>query len=231
MKRGLLIATAGHVLVIAALMLASANFDRPAPPPDQAAEVEVIEGAGAPGGPVAQDGRDTPSPPAVPGPPAPAVAAPDQVNMPPRPAVPPPPDVPPDGDIAATPPNAVAPSMPAAPAAPPSVRLGANDANPQARILERDPHLRPAQAAGGNPPPPYPLEAARRGEQGTVTLRIHVGASGLATLVEVVKSSGSPRLDRAARDTIASRWRFKPAMRDGQAVADVFDMNVNFEMD
>ena len=69
-----------------------------------------------------------------------------------------------------------------------------------------------------NPSPPYPAIAKRAGEQGKVVLRVQVDASGRAEAVEIETSSGSPRLDHAARETVR-RWRFVPARRGDQAVA------------
>jgi len=63
---------------------------------------------------------------------------------------------------------------------------------------------------------PYPREAYVRHEQGTVTLRVVVGADGLVQSIEIATSSGSPRLDNAARDAVR-KWVFKPALRNGIA--------------
>jgi len=62
----------------------------------------------------------------------------------------------------------------------------------------------------------YPRESRINHEQGTVTLRVFVGSDGAVQAVEVAKSSGWPRLDRAARDAV-SRWSFHPAMQNGVA--------------
>ncbi|MGH7812537.1 MAG: energy transducer TonB [Candidatus Binataceae bacterium] len=75
-----------------------------------------------------------------------------------------------------------------------------------------------AQAAyGQNPLPPYPASARRREEEGTVTLRVLVGADGAAERVEIAQSSGFDALDEAAAETVRSRWRFIPARRAGRA--------------
>ncbi|TFH15050.1 MAG: TonB family protein, partial [Lentisphaerales bacterium] len=44
----------------------------------------------------------------------------------------------------------------------------------------------------------YPVGSKKRGEEGSVRLRVQVDARGRATLVEVVESSGFSALDRAA---------------------------------
>lgn len=63
-----------------------------------------------------------------------------------------------------------------------------------------------------NPPPRYPPLARRLGEQGRILLRVKVDADGNPGTVEVIESSGSPRLDTAAQQTVTN-WRFTPAMR------------------
>ena len=50
----------------------------------------------------------------------------------------------------------------------------------------------------------YPPESRAAGEQGTVILRLTVDGSGRPTAVSVAKSSGHPRLDRAA---VEAGWR------------------------
>ena len=73
-----------------------------------------------------------------------------------------------------------------------------------------------ALAYGTRTPVPYPRDAMRRHEQGTVVLRVLVGADGVPQIVEVESSSGSPRLDNAARDAVM-HWRFQPGTRGGAA--------------
>jgi protein TonB len=65
-----------------------------------------------------------------------------------------------------------------------------------------------------NPKPQYPRLARRLGEHGTVLLNVYVDANGLPEKTELHASSGSPRLDQAARETV-SRWKFIPA-RQGE---------------
>lgn len=69
-----------------------------------------------------------------------------------------------------------------------------------------------------NPAPPYPAIARRTGEQGRVLLRVLVSAAGTAESVEVRTTSGSPRLDNAALETVR-QWRFVPARQGDRAVA------------
>jgi TonB family protein len=76
--------------------------------------------------------------------------------------------------------------------------------------------------------PSYPDDAVRRREHGDVILVIHVSPAGVASGVDVVQSSGSASLDRAAV-TAVMRWRFHPAMKDGQQIP--FDMPFRFDFE
>jgi protein TonB len=68
-----------------------------------------------------------------------------------------------------------------------------------------------------NPKPGYPAASRRLGEEGTVMLRVFVTVAGEARRVELKASSGFPRLDRAALDTVQT-WKFVPARRDDRPV-------------
>jgi len=71
------------------------------------------------------------------------------------------------------------------------------------------------QLGANQPWPEYPREALRRGESGTVTVRLSVAPSGVVTSARVAVSSGWRSLDEAAGDTIRRRWSFPPgAPRD-----------------
>lgn len=75
----------------------------------------------------------------------------------------------------------------------------------------------------------YPIEALRNREQGTVILRVLVGADGSVLGVEIEKSSGSRSLDRAAREAVA-KWRFHPATRNGVARSAWASVPVTFNL-
>ena len=77
--------------------------------------------------------------------------------------------------------------------------------------------------------PDYPEESLEAGEQGVVVVSVSVGANGKAVDVTVVKSSGSSRLDRSARQAV-QRHRFKPATRDGIPIPYKYKFNVNFSI-
>ncbi len=80
------------------------------------------------------------------------------------------------------------------------------------------------------PPPSYPVAALRNHEQGTVLLRVEVDRSGQPVNVSIERSSGSRSLDQAARQQVLRHWRFVPAERDGQAVAAVGMVPVQFSL-
>ncbi|MBK8766094.1 MAG: energy transducer TonB [Burkholderiaceae bacterium] len=62
----------------------------------------------------------------------------------------------------------------------------------------------------------YPAVSRRLGEQGRVLLRVLVGLAGEPERIEVLQSSGYPKLDGAAREA-ARRSRFRPYVEDGKA--------------
>lgn len=78
-----------------------------------------------------------------------------------------------------------------------------------------------------NIPPAYPAEAARRGAEGTVGLVIHVSPTGRALGVDVLHSSGTPSLDRAASDRLRT-WRFAPARNGDRPVPFDYELNIRF---
>lgn len=118
----------------------------------------------------------------------------------------------PDGSALASAPAASAPSAEATPA-PPRRTAARFDA-----------------AYLANPRPVYPPLSRRLGEQGTVLLRVRVGGDGRAEAVRVLRSSGSPRLDRAAREVV-SRWRFVPARVGEAAVASWVQVPIAFTLE
>ena len=237
-SRAALLSLALHATAIGALTVGAVLFQSPPPPePDQHAEVEVVVGTNAThsGNPPPPPIAPTPPPPpapSVPVPPAQAAAPdasaasvpqPEQARAPaPAKAVPPPP--PPQQQAAQAPRET--PQTEQAPPAPPDINLGDGVAATAAEIASAG-TIRRAQADSGNVAPRYPPEAARRGEQGTVLLRIYIAPDGTVDHVEIARSSGSAILDRAAQDRIAT-WHFHPAIREGKPVADVEEQGVRF---
>ena len=66
-------------------------------------------------------------------------------------------------------------------------------------------------------PPRYPPTSRREREQGEVRMKVEIDELGRIESVAIVESSGSARLDDAARDAIRS-WRCQPAEREGRPV-------------
>ena len=78
--------------------------------------------------------------------------------------------------------------------------------------------------------PAYPPAALRAGDEGTVLLRVEVGADGKPTDVQVAGRSGSRELDRAAERAVRD-WTFQPATRNGKAVASTVQVPVDFRVE
>ena len=115
------------------------------------------------------------------------------------------------------------------PPAPPAVRLGTID--PGFTSID-DPNkiATPATLQNGNQPPVYPREAERRRLQGTVVLRVQIGADGRATQVDVIESSGHKLLDDAAQARLMI-WAYRPGKRhDGTAAPDIIEIGINFQL-
>ncbi|HUP06483.1 MAG TPA: TonB family protein [Caldimonas sp.] len=79
-------------------------------------------------------------------------------------------------------------------------------------------------------PPRYPPLAKRQREQGEVRLRVELDESGRIDRIAIVSSSGSPRLDEAARTAIES-WRCRPAQHDGRPVRAVALQSLAFVLE
>ena len=128
-------------------------------------------------------------------------------------------------------PDGVKPARPLATQAAPAlaaVRLGDSNQSLEGLSVTGE-HVVPPRpdAAYRNRPPRYPIEAARRGEAGTVGLLIHVSAQGVAEWVQVGLSSGSDSLDRAAAEAVRL-WHFNPATDGDRTVPFDYELNINF---
>ncbi|KAF1689447.1 energy transducer TonB family protein, partial [Pseudoxanthomonas taiwanensis] len=132
---------------------------------------------------------------------------------PPKPSpVPPPPEAPPIEVAEPRPTDVYEPPAPPAPPAPvadvaASVDISSKNMNP----------------------PRYPPAPARAGIEGEVILVIDVDANGNVTNVTVEKSSRNRDLDRAAVEA-ARKWRFNPAIVNGQKAAGRVRVPVNFTL-
>ena len=81
------------------------------------------------------------------------------------------------------------------------------------------------------PAPTYPRDALRDGVEGTVLLKVLVDVDGRPLDVQIERSSGNRSLDRAAREQVLQRWRFRPAMQDGRVVQAIGLVPVDFRLD
>ncbi|MCF5468439.1 energy transducer TonB [Pseudomonas syringae] len=80
-----------------------------------------------------------------------------------------------------------------------------------------------------NPPPVYPPAAARRHQEGTTLLRVHVLPNGRADQVQVQQTSGVPALDEAAQAAVR-QWTFIPAKRGDTPVEGWVNVPMAFKL-
>ncbi len=81
-----------------------------------------------------------------------------------------------------------------------------------------------------NPHPRYPAQARSLGQEGTVKIRINIDPQGQVKTNEILTSSGYPLLDEAACQTILKKWRFTPAMKNGQPTQGQLTISITFEL-
>jgi len=80
-----------------------------------------------------------------------------------------------------------------------------------------------------NPPPTYPRIARIRGYQGDVMLDVLVNKNGTVGDLKVIKSSGYPLLDRAAKSSVKN-WLFEPGMVGKEKVKMWVRVPIRFEL-
>ncbi len=120
------------------------------------------------------------------------------------------------------------PPRPETPAPVPAPKITLNGTDSPSNMISSGDHVLPAapDAIFHNRPPEYEPDWAQAGEHGAVIVLVHVTPAGRAGGVDVLRSSGFARLDRSAMNAVL-RWRFLPAVKDGQTVAS--DMTMQFE--
>ena len=82
-------------------------------------------------------------------------------------------------------------------------------------------------AARQTPAPDYPLRLACAGIGGQVLLRVRIDPRGYPQQTVLLRSSGQALLDQSAMQGL-QQWRFKPATRNGQAIAQTIQVPVYF---
>jgi len=130
--------------------------------------------------------------------------------------------------VASAPPVLSMPPEPVAPApvmAAPVVR----QPEPPRMVTPAAPRVRTDAAYLHNPAPAYPMAARRRGDQGTVMIKVLVTAEGSPANVSLDKTSGHPSLDEAAVNAVRS-WRFVPAREGAQAVEALYIVPVVYKL-
>lgn len=77
--------------------------------------------------------------------------------------------------------------------------------------------------------PAYPAGMLRAQLEGSVTVRVTIGADGRVKAIDRL-TAASDAFWEATRDQAMRRWRFEPATRDGVAVESVREMTVHFRI-
>lgn len=141
------------------------------------------------------------------------------------------------------------PAPPAKPTAPPPMLAATPSVAPSATpsaapVMQAKEEAAPAPAAPQPTPliaahvdanyaqktsPPYPAISRRLHEEGKVQLLVDVSPKGEVASIFVKQSSGFPRLDDVALNTVRS-WHFVPARRGDVAVADSVVVPVLFKL-
>ena len=127
--------------------------------------------------------------------------------------------------VQAAPAPVPAPLTPAKPAAP--IQAANLPAAPAAAAVVQQPSRNADYLQ--NPKPAYPSLSARLGETGRTVYKVWIGVDGKPQRAELVSSSGFPRLDKAAYDTVMA-WRYVPGMRNGVAETMAVNVPIHWEL-
>lgn len=175
------------------------------------------------------------------------------------PVEPPPPDEPPPTERQDLPAPPQAPFIPQPPIRPPLDRptiRGAEqpttvwDPGPAARLADAgatvptlpttravDPPRTPVRVAAqfdsrfaGAMQPPYPASEQRAEREGSVRVRVTIGADGRVRAVQRL-SATNDAFWRVTEQQALSRWRFRPATEDGRPVESSKELTVRFRLD
>ncbi len=178
-----------------------------------------------------------PPPPEVPPPPSPDLKTPQvptisQLDVPPRVIPTPVPSIPASGD----------------PIGPSSAVIGSGTLPPSGVGTRPEPRIEPRSEVppreirppvrvdsqfdprfAGALQPPYPVSEERNEREGSVRLRVTIGADGRVKSAERV-SATSDAFWQATQRHALSRWRFKPATVDGRPVESSKVLSIRFEL-
>jgi protein TonB len=123
-------------------------------------------------------------------------------------------------------PPAPPPAPPAKPSWEPNALFGEGTVGAAEIVGDR---LLPATGDKGNIPPGYPPMSVELGEQGVVVVQMQIAPDGHVAAVGVLQTSGYPRLDEATLAALR-KWRFTPAMENGQPVPSQQVLPVRFRL-
>jgi len=101
---------------------------------------------------------------------------------------------------------------------PPDINIQVTTNTPNAIQSVSSDHVNPKALTQYNEPPEYPADARRLKAEGTVVMALDIDEKGRVTNASIVEHSNLASFDEAALEA-AKRWRFKPAMNGGVAVA------------
>jgi protein TonB len=213
--RGVLLAMLLHGSLLAAVFLILMRHKKPPPPANDVVITMAMESTPAIGT-TAQPSKPVVQPP-----------APVPVTPKPTPIPPPTPPVPVVAKAAELPtpvPKVEKPPAPKpVPPHPPAPMEAQGQPHPPHAATEIQTTTTPAKPVSDNPPLIYPGDSRNLGEEGAVLLKLTILPDGTAANVTIVQSTGFPRLDNAARDTVMN-WHFSPALRNGVPVPSVISL-------
>lgn len=127
--------------------------------------------------------------------------------------------------------HVAAPDLPSPPeSGVPVAAVAAAVAAQTAPTTPAQPKLLSSGVAYVQPPQPrYPPFSRRMGEEGRTILRVLVNPQGMPQRAEIRTSSGSTRLDEAAREAVM-RAQFRPHIDNGLAVAVFVIVPIQFQL-
>ena len=156
---------------------------------------------------------------------------PQQETAPPPPVAPPPPI-----NVATTPPpiqtqTTIPPASPPAIRIPPAAPVGPPPAPPAPPPPSQARGVKPKGNFGARIQENYPRRAEREGTEGTVGVRVTVGADGRVSACTVTSSSGSSDLDSGACDGMTRFGRFDPALNDaGNPISSSYSTRIVYKL-
>jgi protein TonB len=95
---------------------------------------------------------------------------------------------------------------------------------------QTDTFMSASSVPGTHTIPAFPPLDRRLGHEGTVQLTISIDAGGNVIGASIDRSSGYDSLDAAAIAWVKDHWRYRPAMRNGVAIASSTQASVVFQL-